>query len=704
MGMSLGLGLGLGRGYRPSLPAAALISSVDASGWSGQWRTGTPPTFTPDSAPSTITVSRLGYTAAGATTTYPTETRIFTKRVRQAYPSQASLSTATVALDDYVYSTDSISGVTNNSAEISPKPIAHWQQPDRIIVGNTIAGEIVAFHRDGRSNKPVACVIVTATDGVNTPVSQTVSAMTISTSTGDACPVPVYAYSLDISTLSDNATITVNAQVYPWIGAAASILDSSAGTADAGGFVPQKYYKRTARLAAPYYAYVATTGSDTTGVASTTAATASASPCLTIGGAWVKLRAAIGSADVDGCVVRLKDGTYVFGAGDVFNTYQANARNIIERDPSSTSRASVILQFGASAISYSNIKYLLFRDLTINRMGSQSLASAGGATGLFAMQDVTLDCAGNAFRLTNTRLMMLGGITLLNAENSNSFQPHSSQMVALFRGVTGGATGGVTALEGFNVVGCNLIRPGIGNLAGRFSGSIVAFNKILKASSETWSPSSESFTGMAFVQNLLEWIGTTNNPAIGPQRDSGVGNATHLIVWHNTIAAANIMARSNLLYDDGPNGNLRTHKLQSFVGNIHTQINSKNDFYAGTHSVADATSHVGNWAYAHGVGCRAELSMYVDAGPNQAAFRQDYPGLAASIGTSETVRNDPLFVNYQGVTYNGTTYTAGAGGGDYSLQNGSPCAAKVTTCPLPYDLAGTARSSSSAQGAYEYPF
>lgn len=107
-------GRGFGLPSRWALAAASQpISAVDSTGWQA-----TMPTPV-DLALSAVSVSRQGYTSAGATTTY-SETLYTTKRVRLPYPNQATLTTDTVALDDYVYSTDTLPGVTNTGAGNDP--------------------------------------------------------------------------------------------------------------------------------------------------------------------------------------------------------------------------------------------------------------------------------------------------------------------------------------------------------------------------------------------------------------------------------------------------------------------------------------------------------------------------------------------------------------------------------------------------------
>jgi len=145
----------------------------------------------------------------------------------------------------------------------------------------------------------------------------------------------------------------------------------------------------------------------------------------------------------------------------------------------------------------------------------------------------------------------------------------------------------------------------------------------------------------------------------------------------------------NALYDDTA-ADLRSHKLQSFVGNIHVQINTKHDVF-----MADG-ARIGGWGYSNGVGCRGEFSRYKDAGG--VGFAQDYPGVSASIGTTNTQPgNDPLFTTPAHTT---SGPTVGAGGGVYTLQGGSPARARVSASPVAFDMTGAVRSGTVAAGAY----
>lgn len=161
-------------------PPAQFVTSINAEAYSAEaTNPGALPAITfslpsemaPDTAPITMPVTRKGFDATGAATTY-SEMRTFTKRKRQTWatglsdPQHPPATATTLVMDDYVYSTDTTPvNVTNNSAEISPKPIAAWVMPARLLVANSITWEIIAFHRDYRGNRQVAMVRVRGNDG-----------------------------------------------------------------------------------------------------------------------------------------------------------------------------------------------------------------------------------------------------------------------------------------------------------------------------------------------------------------------------------------------------------------------------------------------------------------------------------------------------------------------------------------------------------
>lgn len=674
------------RSRNSSLPPAP-FQSINSDAWRVTYPS--PPTLTPDVSPLTFPISRQGFdTNAGATTYVDAYT--LTKLTRQFYPNQSLLTSDQVAVNDYIYSTDSVNGVTNNQAETSPKPIANWVMPDRLLVGNTIELEIVAFHRDARYGEQVACVEFRATDGTTT-VTQKVSSSQVSGRAGDQNAVIVYKCSLDVSTLSNPATITVNAKVYPWIGGAASVLDS-ADSSVAREFSPRTFRRDTALLAAPRVAYVRTTGNDGTGVVSTTPATASANPFLTVLGA---INAHHTAGGMDGAVIYIgDDGGTPFVLGSTASTRtQSHTCCTITRE-SGVARANARVSWGAASFRArfgTAGGWLRFYDVGIVRTGT--LSFTGEATSLLALifDDVSFDNASyNAGFYTNCAGYFYGvAFSGLTATPLNA----STYEHRIFRGLSGAAGG---AVEQWLMVGCNLTNMATLQVITRTgSGAITAFNKFLNINTITFlavGDSSDAF-GVAIVQNVFEYVGTSSGWSSGISNDSKTGNTSHVIVAHNTYAGFWIYGRVNHFYDEGPTP--RTHKLHRCYANIYASINTKGDVF-----VADGTRQ-GNQAYTYGVGCQFEFSQFIDAssGGLGSSFAQNYPGLNANIGTSSTVRNDPLFTNYQGTT---SGPTVGAGGGTYTLQAGSPCKGVVTKPVLKFDLAGNARSLSAASiGAYE---
>jgi hypothetical protein len=698
------VGTGIGRRRRlgisaPSGPLSdAAITSARADSWSVTYTA--PPTMDPVGTPRYLALSRAGYSAAGIATSH-IETLVLTKRVRQPYPAQASLDASRVALSDYVYATDTIlGGASNASVELSPKPVANWALPDHRVVGNSLRLELVAAHRNARSRSQVACIEFRATDGVAT-VTQIVSAPTILGPAGDLNAVVGYACDLNITSLSAGP-ITANARVFPWIGGAASVLDSADQSA-VREFRPQVFLKNVTLAANPVYVYVdATTGNDTSGAVSATAATAEAAPCISVAGAVNRAVAVNGS--LDGVEIRLMAGTHVLTTSAIIATRpQTTGECVVTRDPNAT-KAGAILQFGTTAARLrfgASGGWLRIKGVTLDRTGALAFTGEASSRLRVIIEDfVFANNSQNATIFSNSDGGWLGG-SFTGLTGNSILGPVAAGDHILMRGVSGDLNGG--ALQLWNILGCNLDRPvTITSGTKSASGAILAFNKIRSPTSTgcIGLAQTSDVAGCAILQNVLEWTSTQTGHFLGISNDSQVGNSTHLVMHHNTIAGFWNSGRCNLVYDEGPTA--RTNRLHSMVGNIHVSINTKGDVFRGANEAgADASSRTGNWAYLYGVGCRGEVSQYIDAnsGGLGTSFAQDYPGLDAGIGTSATIRNDPLFTDYKATT-NGPT--AGAGGGNYSLQAGSPAIGRVRAPVLAFDLAGAARSATaSAAGAYE---
>lgn len=663
----------------------AIVTAINAEGWSVTATS--PPTMEPATAPRFVSLSRQGFDASGAPATYP-ETLIMTQRVRQAFPNQASLDASRVALSDYVYSTDTVlGGQTNSSTETSPKPIARWALPDRATVGDSLRLEIVAAHRNGRNREMIAAVRFTATDGTNT-VSATVAQSSILAHPGDRNPVVGYAATLDITSLTDGQ-ITANAEVFPWIGGAASVLRSSDSTAGTRAFCPQIYRKGASRTV--LYAYVddatGTTTPASITVSSDPAVAAAGTPAKTLGLAIDRLRALDGGSITDGHVVRIKAGTQpaAIFAWPTATTHTGISELIVEGDPDAATGSVIATLNAAFNARHTAIR---FRNLTINRTATTGQIGGGNQTDNFTLENVLWQ--NNSHNITvaqnNRSTLRWLGCRFTGLGNA-PLAPGALVEHRLFRGC---ATDTTANLDPNAVLGCALTNATCNPAVSGYETPFVAFNRFLLQANGAVTFSTAN--GAAVIQNLVEFTSiSTTAPAFRFSADGETGNITHLVCAYNSLTGFGIAGRGNILYADTPATN-RTHKLCAFVGNIHASINVKTDIFASDGALVNA------WAYMYGVGCRGEVAQFKDAGPAPAggashgSFQQAYPGLNASIGTSATVRNDPLFADYEGTV---SASVAGSGGGAYTLQAGSLALGRVLNPVLRFDLYGGERPATN---------
>ena len=216
--------MGMGMGQTAALLGAegvvseppAPITAIAADGWRATYPS--PPALTPLSSPETVSVTRQGFTPGGLATSV-VETLTLMARLRQPYPNQATLSPDQVALSDFIYAADSISGVINGSNLAYPQPIACWLTPDlERARGTTFTARLAVAHAYARLGKPVAAVKFIASDGTNT-VEHLVSTMS-QRQFASGLHAPYFEASISLSILNPAALCTLDVIIYPWVGAA----------------------------------------------------------------------------------------------------------------------------------------------------------------------------------------------------------------------------------------------------------------------------------------------------------------------------------------------------------------------------------------------------------------------------------------------------------------------------------------------------
>jgi hypothetical protein len=681
------------------------FSSLAADGWQGSWA-GVPGSTLPMQA---FNVTRPGHDDTGAEVNH-IDTIYATRRIRKPYPDHADFSDSPylVALSEKLLSTDILAGgATNNASAAAPKPVANWLLYDRTVVGDSVTVELGSGHYNGRNNSQIALAEFRATDGVNT-VFFTAASTVVGGRSSDKNAVLVYRGTLNLSTLN-NGPITVNAKCFPWIGTAASVLDSADQSARRE-FSPRFFLKDTTRAANPPYAYVKTAangGSDAGGVWSTNAATAAASPFETVraaiiaaasqmpAGAYAALIGTGTSRPLDGAILRVGEGTFALGTDYTSTRPQKLGAVTITRDPN-VARIDCIVSFGTTANfrprlgvatleSVTTEGAIIFQDISILR--TSTFIIAGESTGPSHLDVIFDDVSYNNASISGVILSnahgRVYGMTVTN--NAASVLTPGTYEWRCFRGLSVDLLN-TSGLEAWIVVGCNIDRPNeMSRAAGRTaSKSIIAFNKFTRItfiSPVLQQGKTEDINGLVVMQNLFEGIGTSVGAIQRISGDSDTGNLTHVIHLNNTYTGFDDLGRINFAYNDTAGG-ARTHTFIRSAANILVSINSKHDIF-----MTDGT-RVQSLEYNNGVGSVGEFAMFNNADNGAVRFGQDYAGVLASIGTSNTVRNDPLFTDYQG-TIDGST--PGVGGGTYTLQPSSPCRQRVWTGFLSHDLAGNPR-------------
>ena len=707
----LGIGLGLpisGPIARPTARTDAAPLVMTASGWQltatgGGGTTGS------------IQLERAGFAADGGAALHQVR-HARTIPVRRAFPDHADTVPDTMALSDYVYASDTVPDATNVSTLTSPKPTARWVMPSRLVVGDTITWEMVAFHRDARADsagigRQVACVKVRATNGTASTGWQTVSETVVSTLAEDANPIEVYRGEIDVSALPDGI-VWLEAEVYPWLGTAASVL-TSAPEYDSRRFARRYFTKDTALAANPPYVYVAPGGDDAAGVCSTDPAVAAATPCLTVAGAFARALAAtaVTGGKLDGVHIRIagavNSGTFPYAAGRRFE----GGGIIVERAPDTT-RANAVLTisggFGPQLGHDGSLpaalpeSAVIFRDLTVRRITAQGFGAGAayqGRTHTLLLQMWNCTFENNAVQLSfhspSGALAMFG--VVFTGTSGNNFGQHAG-MVRLHRGVTADDAGNVGGTDAYTIVGGRYKNPTFTPADGK-EGLVLYGNSFPKLNVTVASVNSaaagETIRDLVIVQNLFEYYDYRTNAALRISSDNGTGDTLGAVIMHNTMTGWGVAGRVNLFYDEAADSNRRTHLLARQVGNIFVQYNVKGDVFVGANQSRpdEAPFRTGNQSIIHGVGMEGNFHQFQTAQDESEAPL--FYGVGSVAPVSKTVRNDALFVDYRGSP---SQYGTGTGGGDYRLQSESPARGIVAEPVLAFDLAGVARNS-GAQAA-----
>lgn len=701
-----------------------------------------------------LTVSDPGFDGTGAPTVVQRTVR-GTQVLRRQQPNQAQrlnsasggVRTVYIALSDEVYAgtaivsasaapgyygaarAGAVAGAVNGSTLAYPRPLFGWLnlQHERA-AGTSFAVEAVAYHRHARNGRQVAVVRFQARDAQAAPnlsPAIVVGLPELSALQTGGNIVEAWRATLDLSGLAQGDLAQVNARVYPWIGDASAVLDTSDPAQGAVVDVTPGSAVNVSQGHTPLRFAVDRTGGYGGGEAwvrvgaSGGAVGSAATPYATIDAALAALVAWNGAnkghADHSGSTVWLMDD----GAGGAVD-------HVI---PATSSRAAgkcwtdIRVAAGAAgqvrvavAANVAQADLLRFRCPIVVATGGTAVSLNGGS--LANLKRIAFDGASVTYTATGqmTGFCIQWGLkywrnTVLSAVLTPfyPFSGNTRESNALILGCTG-SVAGQTKLIPNVCVGNVLTGPVIDDNAAAnanalpIDGGILANNRFLNQKASNALGTAKPLSGFARVQNVFEMAGVASAAAWAIGNDGNVQPIANFVSMHNTVPGVGVgssnIGRQNAVYADvaGAAGVQKT-MVERF--DLLHQRNCKTDTFIGA---TTATGRTGNWRYRYGVGNLGVVAVTGDAtaglgaaaDPSGGNWSGEYlePGSTWAAGEA----NVGFVDNKAG--------TAGAGGGDYRLSGaGNAAFGRVPAglSVLRFDLGGGARrqDGTGAAGAYE---
>lgn len=651
------------RQFRTSVTVAARpvdstpLSAVSASGWEAIW-----PAPPADVTGGQVLVTRPGFDENGAETTFEDVIAI-TARVRE--PGVATPTADVVALNDYIYAGDTISGVTNGSTRPHPHAQFAWLVPDRQEVGagqNTVSLRIAVAHRHACKGRPVAGVRFIVRDHLGAEASALVTdclPVSYDTSGYAAC---TYAGTVDISALSSaggrDVTFTIDAEFLPWVGAAHRISDFAAAKSAAENSVlifgnNRNNWRRTV------YAYVDPAAGSGAAVSEDPASAAS-TPYGTAKAAAKGLRdwhaENTGRGAIDGSVIRLVEGTHTHSVWD--NRVCDNYAMTLEGAPGSNPDLVIYQDAGANT-DRSFPSKIHVRNLTLKKTTAAAvrmLDSGGTSPELtyLALQNVRIDDGG--FAPTDNWIWRYGASYMEDCSQNDA-------LVAANKVI--GCNGNFLGSSTVACVACRIPNGQIApNTAARADGLFVGWSFISANRGDYLQALTINYTtthlGIGLVGNIFEVFGDGGaGPGFLINGDGNTDSSDNITLIGNTFLGG----RANISYTDA-GGATRYDHLTVMRFNVFYERNTKAGDFFGYQSGGTDPARVGNWNIRYEVGALGNTILKGESRNNgdTAFYPLSWIGDIASSGTQAGTDTTPL-----GVTFvDDQSGSAGQGGGDYT--------------------------------------
>jgi hypothetical protein len=634
--------------------------------------------------------------------------------------------TLTVSAENGFYGAASVGGpvatVTNGSARAHHQPQCGFLDYPGRLAGATFTVEALAFSLFARAGQQVAAVGFYAKDasGHTTPeviVGATSLSDIVNGQVAGTARPEVWRATLNTSGLTQGDTCNLFLNVYPWVGPKWSMETS-------GNVFPSQKADTALRFVADpagtyggAHAYVnASTGNDTTGVASLTAATARATPCATVAGALAKIKTFNSASrtpthnDTGGGIVRLMDNA---GADQVHSLASSSASTggvgyvTVEADPTNTGVASVSLSTTNLGVC-SNIRWRVNVDFGANYFSGGALSDVMIYDGITASITGSTPANYKTFAVYHLNVTAGGTSTKLFEQSFNN-----KAAIVLMAGCSSALGGNKMAA----IATCNYMFSGAFSSAPATNqedfhvGAIFYNNQCYKITTTMgWGnvPSRPiGGRGVAIVQNVLEpvFVGSCMRFA----GDNEPLSFENVVFQLNTIPGPTATggdqgARLNVAYADVVAAKLVNKEAMLLFNNLNN-FNIKQDTFDGT--IVDPTGRVGGYYTAYRVGSYGNSILKSQGG--HTTYDPD-GGVAGSAGGNWLGHcgfGDRLAGgNMTFVDNKAANATGGPGGGDYRLTGAANPAYGLVPAGqhvLAYDLGGTARKGdgNGAAGAYE---
>jgi hypothetical protein len=628
----------------------------------------------------------------------------------------------------------SIAGLSNGSSLAYPRPQWGWGnlQHERA-TGSSFAVEGFAFHEHARGGQQVACVQLQGRDAQGTPnltAVQTVGAPALSSLQTQGNIAEAWKATIPLTALTQGDLAQVNAKVFPWIGDATAVLDTSDATKGAAGTLTAGSHVDVAQGQTPLRFVVDKTGGyggNTAYVkvgASGGTVGSSSTPFPTVTAALTALQAANNSGkghnDHSGSTIYLMETSGGAGADHAMSATTASAGKCwteIRVDPAATGTVRLTLAGNLNSVS----DLINFRcPIYVNSTGAVTLNGGSGSN----LNRIGFDGASVTYNVTGQStgfciqfgLKYYRNVAMVNV--ASPFYPFTGatrEMNALILGCTG-TIAGTKRLVPNTCVGNTLegatIYENDSTTALSIDGGILYNNRFLKQQASNLLAQTKALSGFARVQNVFEMAGISNSAAWGIANDNTTVALSGFLSMFNTLpgvgAASSNIGRQNAAYADvtGAAG-VQKRMVEKF--DLLHQRNTKGDTFTGTTpGTVTNTGRTGTWAYRYGAG---QIGLVVVTGDAQAGLSSapDQSG-AGTNGNWTGEALDPsstIVAGEANVTFTSNlSGTAGAGGGTYALTgltNAAYNRVPAGRAPLKYDIAGVARRNdgTGAAGAHE---